>query len=158
MDDQVGKLIEPKPIAFSFDTPGWYVVGGLVFLLLLWIIYLLIKYYQSNLYRKHALQFLTNTESKLSEKKAFGELVYETQMLIKRIAMKRYGRKKVSGLRHDEWTSFINTTWREKSFDNEDEELLSQNIYMPLQHITAYQATAFTRKARRWVKKHKKHL
>jgi len=157
-DDSVGKLIEPAPVPFSFGAPGWYVVGALALALLIFCIYLLVMHYKSNRYRRNALQFLANTEDKFSTRQAFGELIYETHMLIKRIAMSRYGRKKVSSLRGDEWISFINTTWREKAFDNSDDELLTQTIYKPLVPVSAGQATAFTRKARRWIKKHKKHI
>jgi len=157
-DDPVGKLIEPAPVPFSFGAPGWYVVWGLALILLIFCIYLLVMHYKSNRYRRQALLFLANTEDKFSARQAFGELVYETHMLIKRIAMSRYGRRKVSGLRGDEWTSFINTTWREKSFNNDDDELLSQSIYKPLVPVSTEQATAFTKKARRWIKKHKKHI
>jgi hypothetical protein len=157
-DDPVGKLIEPAPVPFSFGAPGWYVLGGLGLLLLALCIYLLVKHYRSNLYRRRALAFLSDTESRFSTKEAFGDLVYETHMLIKRIAMSRYGRKKVSSLRGDEWISFINTTWHDKAFDNNDEELLTQTIYKPKVPVSAGQATAYTKKARRWIKKHKKNI
>jgi hypothetical protein len=157
-DDSVGKLIEPPPVPFSFGAPGWYALGAFAILLLAFCVYLLVLHYRSNLYRRHALAFLTDTEIKYSAKDAFGELVYETHMLIKRIAMSRYGRKKVSSLRGDEWIAFINTTWHDKAFDNADDELLTQTIYKPRVPVSAGQATAFTRKARRWIKKHKKHI
>ncbi|WP_259068109.1 DUF4381 domain-containing protein [Mucilaginibacter sp. X4EP1] len=156
MDQQVGKLIEPPPVPFSFEQPGWYVLGGLLVLLLALITWLLVKYYRKNRYRKHALQFLNNTEQTLSQVKEFDLLVYQAQMLIKQIAMARYGRHHVSGLRGDQWIAFINNTWREKSFDNSDVVLLNQNIYASEKSVSADEATNFTNKARRWIKKHKR--
>jgi hypothetical protein len=157
MDQQVGKLIEPPPVAFNFGAPGWYVLGGLFLVLIVLLTWLLVKYFKSNLYRKHALQFLNNTEQKLLPEKEFDLIVYQTQMLIKRVAMARYGRQNVSGLRGSQWTAFINTTWREKSFDDKDEELLNQNFYQPKQNISADEATNFVEKSRRWIKKHRKN-
>jgi len=156
MDQQVGKLIEPPPVPFSFEQPGWFVLGGLLVLLLVVITWLLVKYYHQNRYRKHALQFLNNTEQTLSQVKEFDLLIYQAQMLIKRIAMARYGRQNVSGLRGDQWIAFINSTWREKSFNNNDEALLNQNIYATGQPNSADEAANFTNKARRWIKKHKR--
>ncbi len=158
MDDQLGKLIEPKPVPFTFTTPGWYVVAGLIVLLLAGLVWLLIKQYQLNRYRKHALLLLADTEKKYTDQKAFDLLVYEVDLLIKRIAMSRYGRQNVSGLRDGQWTEFINRTWREKSFDAQDEVLLNQTIYQTKQEVTANEAQAFTQKTRRWIKKHKRHI
>ncbi len=156
MDQQVGKLIEPPPVPFSFKEPGWYVLGGLLLLLVALITWLLLKHYRENLYRKHALQFLNSEAQTLLQAKEFNLLVYQTQMLIKRIAMARYGRKNVSGLRGGQWITFINSTWREKSFNNNDEILLTQNIYATGQPISADEAAKFANKARRWIKKHKR--
>jgi hypothetical protein len=158
MDDQLGKLIEPQPVPFTFSAPGWYVLGGLILLLLIGLVILLIKYYQLNKYRKHALNFLANTEQKYIDLKAFDQLVYEANMLIKRIAMSRYGRQAVSGLRDGQWTDFINRTWREKSFDKSDETLINQTIYQSKDGISAEDAQAFTQKAKRWIRKHKRHI
>ncbi len=156
MDQQVGKLIEPPPVAFDFKAPGWYVLGVMFLLLIIFITWLAVKYYRRNLYRKHALQFLNNVEKLLLPVNEFDLLVYQTQMLIKRIAMTRYGRRNVSGLRGDEWIAFINATWREKSFDDNDEALLNQNIYAPQPTVSADEAAKFIEKARRWIKKHKR--
>jgi hypothetical protein len=157
MDDQVGKLIEPEPVPFSFTTPGWYVVGVLLLLLVVLCVFLLIKHYKNNLYRRCALAFLIEREKRLSLINASGRIVYETQMLIKRIAMNRYGRREVSGLREDKWIAFINSTWREKSFDEKDNELLSRGIYNSSLQITDETVSAFVEKAKRWIRKHKRH-
>jgi hypothetical protein len=158
MDDQLGKLIEPQPVPFTFTAPGWYVLGGLLVLLLIGLVVLIFKYYQLNKYRKHALHFLADTEQKCIDLKAFDMLVYEANMLIKRIAMSRYGRQTVSGLRDGQWTDFINRTWREKSFDAKDEALINQTIYQAQEGITAEDAQAFIQKAKRWIRKHKRHI
>ncbi|WCT09975.1 DUF4381 domain-containing protein [Mucilaginibacter jinjuensis] len=158
MDDQLGKLIEPKPVPFTFTAPGWYVVGGLIVLLLIGLVWLLIRQYQLNRYRKHALLLLANTEKKYTDEQAFDLLIYEADLLIKRIAMSRYGRQNVSGLRDGQWTAFINRTWHEKSFNEQDEVLLNQTIYQSKQVVTADEAQAFTQKAKRWIKKHKRHI
>jgi hypothetical protein len=100
MDNEVGKLIEPAPVAFSFSAPGWYVVGGLFLLSVFLVMYLIVRRYISNQYRRKALIFLADIEH---EHCSAGEMVYETNMLIKRIAMSRYGRQRVSALRADEW-------------------------------------------------------
>ncbi len=157
IDDQVGKLIEPIPVTFTFATPGWYVVGILLLLLLAGLIVLLIKYYQQNRYRKQALLLLLSTEKKYTDIQAFDLLVYEAYMLTKRIAMSLYGRQNVAGLRQSQWIEFINSTWRKKSFDANDEILLDQTIYQPEKLISADNALGFTNKVKQWIKTHKRH-
>ncbi len=158
MNDEAGKLIEPQPMAFSFSAPGWYVVAALALLLMLFAIYLLIRHYQNNRYRRVALQFLAGRERELSARNAVAQMVYETDMLVKRIAMARYGRHKVSGLRGRQWITFINSTWRERAFDDTDDQLLTEAIYLSSQPVPGDKATAFVAKAKRWIKYHKKHL
>jgi hypothetical protein len=156
MEEQTGKLIEPPPVAFSFSAPGWYVLGGLVLLAVLLVLLLAIRYYRSNRYRRDALRYLSEKQKELSSQNAFGMLVYESNMLVKRIAMSRYGRAKVAGLQAEQWIAFINTTWGERSFNDQEGQLLTRDIYS--QTVHPEQAVAFTSKAMRWIKKHKKHL
>lgn len=155
MPDPFGQLIEPSPVPFSFGAPGWYVVGVLIFLLLLVLAWLWLRHYLRNRYRKQALNWLAEKEAYCIRKQAYPELVYESNSLIKRIAMRKYGRAAVAGKRSTEWISYINGTWRESSFDAGDEQLLSRGLYAPAEGVSAEQARAFIDKTRRWIKKHK---
>jgi hypothetical protein len=154
MDNEVGKLIEPAPVPFTFDAPGWHVLGAILALLILLMILLLIRYFRLNLYRKHALVQLSTIEKDYTG--AFDIMVYQADLLIKRIAMARYGRHNVSGLRGNEWISFVNNKWHEKSFDSEDSRLLNQKIYQSAAPISGDEAGRFVQKTKRWIKKHKR--
>ncbi|HEY4323450.1 MAG TPA: DUF4381 domain-containing protein [Mucilaginibacter sp.] len=156
MEDQVGKLIEPAPVPFTFTAPGWYVLGGIAALLILFIVLLMIRYYRLNLYRKHALLQLSNIQQNYTTNGSFDLLVYEADLLIKRIAIARYGRQNVSGLRGNEWISFINKRWREKSFDSTDGQLLERKIYESGQPVSGDEASLFVQKTKRWIKNHKR--
>jgi hypothetical protein len=156
MSDEVGKLIEPAPVPFTFDAPGWYVVGAIAALLILFFVFLLIRHYRLNLYRRHALAQLSAIEKDFSAAGTFDIMVYQADLLVKRIAMARYGRQNVSGLRGNEWISFINNKWREKSFDCTDGQLLTQKIYQSTHPVSVDEASLFLQKTRRWIKRHKR--
>lgn len=155
MDDQFGNLIEPAPIGFSFGAPGWYVLGVLLFTLLFIVGWLLLRHYHRNFYRKKALNWLMEKETLCIRKQAYNELVYESNNLIKRIAMRLYGRAEVAGKRPAEWIPFINTTFRESSFDNQDMELLNKDLYASSGDISAEEARSFTDKTKHWIKNHR---
>ena len=53
-----GPLIEPDPIRFSFDTPGWYLLGGIIFILSCLLLIRVIKNYRKNAYRRDAIEKL----------------------------------------------------------------------------------------------------
>jgi hypothetical protein len=54
--NSIGQLIEPDPIGYSFNTPGWYMV--LVLLMLVAIIIGIVQYrkYKKNAYRREAVR------------------------------------------------------------------------------------------------------
>lgn len=155
MKDQIGELIEPAPIAFDYSAPGWKVLAGIFLLLVILLGWKVVSAYRKNIYREHALLQLMDLERVYLAVKAFDLLIYETNMLLKRIAMFRYGRQNVAGLRNEDWTDFINGTWHEKSFDSNDQELLTQVIYQSPSPISEKQAKDFSAKIARWIKKHK---
>jgi len=151
---EYGKLIEPQPVTFSFGAPGWYVLGVLCLLVILFVLWLLWRHHVKNKYRTEALQWLSTKEQSLTRQKNYAALVYETNMLLKRIAMSKYGRSNVAGKRGADWTSYINSTWRAKAFDETDEALLHEDIYC-LEAIKPGKATAFVNKAKQWIRRHK---
>lgn len=154
MDEQYDKLIEPSPVPFSFGAPGWYVLGVLCLLSLLFVVWLLWRHHVKNKYRTYALQWLSGKEQQYLPDKNYPALVYETTMLVKRIAMSRYGRNNVAGKRGNEFISYINATWKAKAFDDNDRVLFSSSIYS-MENIEPDKAAAFVSKAKQWIKQHR---
>ena len=56
-------LYEPDAIQFSFQTPGWYILFGLIGIVLLFIILKWIQNYTKNKYRREALKNLETIEN-----------------------------------------------------------------------------------------------
>lgn len=149
------ELIEPPPVKFSFDAPGWYVVGALLMLLLLASAILWYRHYKRNRYRAAALLQLAKKKELLIPQQQYDVLMYESDLLVKRVAMKKYGRNNVAGLTASQWIAYINQTWKEKSFTNEEGQLLSQKVYAFNNNISKEEAETFVEKSKRWIRKHR---
>ncbi len=148
----IGQLIEPTPVRFSFDAPGWYVAGGVLAVLLLTACIIAWRRYRRNRYRRAALRWLQSEEQRLTPAKEYARLVYAADMLVKRIAMQRYGRE-VSSLRGKDWSEYINKTWRSE-FTADDMKLLD-DLYLSETSVDADRAGAFVDKAKQWIKTHR---
>ncbi len=151
----VGQLIEPAPVRFSFDAPGWYVLGGIVLVLIFVSAYFAWRHYRKNRYRREALRWLQQAEQQFATTGDFMQLVYTAVMLIKRIAMQRYGRE-TSSLRGKEWLDLINQTWHH-SFTNDDLKLLD-SLYLSPGEIDAEYANSFVGRTKYWIKTHRYEL
>ncbi|MDH7459766.1 DUF4381 domain-containing protein [Chitinophagaceae bacterium 26-R-25] len=156
MDEtQFGQLIEPSPVKFTYSTPGWYVLGALLLLLLIVVAWLLVRHYIRNRYRREAIKNLQQIEGMYAANNNYTDLVYETNMLAKRVAMSRYGRHSVAGLRGEEWINYMNSKWRKKSFNANDALLLANNLYT-FSPLPAEQASLFVSKTKDWIRQHRK--
>lgn len=155
--NEFGNLIEPPPVPFRFGAPGWYVAASLLLLALVFIAWLWAKYYRRNAYRRDALQWLQQQETKLLQGGSVHKHTYETNMLLKRIAMYRYNRTRVASLRGSEWLQLLNKTMKRQLFNEGDEQLLQQAVYEQKSAIQPAIAAGFTAKSKTWIQHHRYH-
>ena len=106
MNIDLGPLYEPNAVRFSFETPGWYLLGG--FLLLFAVLFFLkwLKRYQKNKYRREALKTIARIEQNLqnpNESNQFNDIL----ILLKLVAIKAFGRQEVAQLYGNEWLEFL---------------------------------------------------
>lgn len=155
--NEFGNIIEPPPVPFRFGAPGWYVLAALIVLLLTAATILLVKRHERNSYRRQAIRWLQAREAALLPNGALLQLVYESNMLLKRIAMQRYGRRQVAELSGQEWLSMLNKTLHRPLFDDKDQALLSGRLYDPHAGIAPGEATDFAAKSKNWIQHHRYH-
>ncbi len=149
---QIGNPIEPASVKFTFSAPGWYVSEGLLITILLITAYLLWQHYQRNRYRRQALQWLRKQESSLLPANESGKLLYETDTLMKRIALQHYQRDTVAGLQGSEWIAFLNQTCKTALFDETDVQCLKR-LYAK-DTIDKHEIDLFINKTKKWIKTH----
>lgn len=147
---ELDPLVEPDPVTFTFDSPGWYVVGGILFILICWALVRGIKRYRKNKYRREALRSLSELMVEVPNNAE--HLLFEIRVLLKRVAIYKFGRTKVASLSGLEWLQFLENTGRKTPFTDceilihQDKDWIKDNIdeLLPV-------AVALTKK---WLKTH----
>jgi hypothetical protein len=93
-------LYEPPPVLFRFETPGWCILAGILFIILLIITILRFRKYIKNKYRRKALYELEH--GSLSVPQIF--------VILKNTAMSAFGREKAGSLYGNDWLTFLDKT------------------------------------------------
>lgn len=94
-------VVEPQVIPFTPQTPGWWVVAGLVLALVLISSWRTVQSRRRNRYRREALVVLQAIEANPDATGA------QIALLLKRTALAAYPRKQVASLHGAEWASFL---------------------------------------------------
>jgi hypothetical protein len=114
-------VIVPPPVPWWPPAPGWVVIGLLLILALGYWIIRAIRHWQSNCYRREALELLENVHS------SGGELA----TLIKRVALSVYPRARVASLTGEQWLTFLDQTGRTDAFTKGSGRWIARLAYEP---------------------------
>ena len=149
----IGNLIEPESISYSFNTPGWYLVFGLILLAIIIVAFIQFRKYKKNEYRRQAISEIENI--KQIENRT--ESILQLNNLLKIIAIQIYGRTKVAALYGKQWFGFlassINKTENipKNSFDDFAKALYNKDFFLNDNQYNSLVSFAIL-----WVKNHKK--
>jgi len=146
----LGQLIEPDPVPYSFNTPGWYAVLILLLIIFLLIAFFQYRKYRRNAYRREALQKLEQIEN------SGYSVVYAINLLLKTLAIQLFGRRTVADLHGPTWFLFLSSKLEkhpgltDQSID--EYTLALYNDQFQLDEKRRKELVAF---ARLWILKHK---
>lgn len=140
---ELGKLYEPDPVGFSFETTGWPILGGLVFLGAMIAGYFWYRHYRRNHYRRDALKRLALVKQ---------DQALEIFVVLKRTAIHAFGRERVGTLSGTDWLKFLESTGKNVRMLGQDKQIQSA-IYQnePLPSDAHRQIMS---NAKLWVKTH----
>lgn len=96
-------LYEPPPVPFSFEAPGWYVLGGILLVSATLFVLFRIRRYMKNRYRRDALRELDSLDPA-------ADIFPQLFVVLKRTAIYAFGRNKVAPLYGTAWLSFLEKT------------------------------------------------
>ncbi len=150
---QLSPYMEPSPVRFTFDSPGWYAVGVLLILAALSVLFLWVRHYYRNRYRRIAIALLEDNEKQALASEEYGKLVYNANMIAKQICIRLYGRQDTAPLRDSPWVIFLNKTSAPNTFSTADAQII-RAIYDPKIRIEKQQALNFAGKIKYWIRKH----
>lgn len=147
----IGQLIEPESIAYSFNTLGWYLVLGLLVLIVLFVAILQYRKYRKNAYRREAVAQINDFIQQKNE-----NVVFELNELLKRMTIVLYGRKKVASLYGLEWFNFlVSTSKKQSSVSTENFNEFTKALYNNSYELTETQVTELAEFAILWVENHR---
>ena len=127
---ELGPILEPDPIQFSFDTPGWYILGFLIFLAIILLSIRWIKQYKNNTYRREAIKELNQINPSGSANE-LGPQLSQLLVILKMVALKAYGRENVATLDGKPWLVFLESKAKNTPF-SKFETIISNSIYKNL--------------------------
>ncbi|WP_430817842.1 DUF4381 domain-containing protein [Carboxylicivirga sp. RSCT41] len=123
----IGELMEPAPVPFSFEAPGWYILLTLFGLLLIIAVIRQIIRYRKNKYRREAvalLKALAQSHSPGAHK------LFKTLEILKRVAIHSYGREEQTALNGLSWLTFLERKNKDKAvFSPDIEKVVLDSVY-----------------------------
>jgi hypothetical protein len=151
------EVAPPEPAPWWPPAPGWYALGALLLLVLLWILWRGVTRWRANAYRREALQHLHRLEARaLSEGGA--RALAELPALLKRVALASFPRAEVASVTGDAWLGFLDGNLGTTEFTRGAGRRLSALAYDQSSAVglSPEDARALIRLARRWVRRHPK--
>ncbi len=142
-------IIIPPAISNWPLAPGWYALALLVFA---YGFHVGIRYwdrYQTNLYRREALQILDKVKLEENSTLQINSLL----SIMKRVGIQHFGRKDVASLSHNEWWDFVEK-YSKVNAGTDIRELSQKVLYSPNVKITHNDVEAFSKVAKVWIDTH----
>lgn len=146
-----GPLIEPGPVKFTFEAPGWYILAAIILVVCVvscirWLIN-----YRKNAYRREALGKIHDLAQR-SHTASEVDVILELLTLLKRAALIAFGRQAVASLSGNEWFAYLESKGKNTRF-TQFEPTISAHIYsgIPVDPATVQEFTQLTKK---WIKTH----
>ena len=146
---QLHDIIIPPAVSTWPLAPGWY---ALALLVLAYGIHIGLKRwsaYRKNLYRREALQELSQIASEEESVSQIKALL----SLMKRVALKHFGREKVAALSDDAWWSFVEKHSKAQ-VDAEVREFSQKALYGSDVQVASDEVSALAKVAKIWITTH----
>ena len=146
--DLMHALVMPEPVAWLPETPGWWIVFGWLFAVLILAAWQLARRRRLNRYRRDALAELRAIEARTEVDAT--EFAQRVAALLKRTALVAYPRKQVAALCGSEWARFLRESANDDRQIADAAEMLAAAAYRP-----DADGRALCKPARRWIRFHR---
>lgn len=147
------KIVETKPpndISWLPQTLGWQMVFSFSLIYLAYRIYLGIKAYQENKYRRDALKWLANFDS--DDESFYRQL----PALIRKTAIAAFGRNQVVPLSGAPWEQWLDAHCEQTNFSKQCPLMLHQLAFAKQITFSLDEKQALKRQVSLWIKHHRR--
>lgn len=144
-------LYEPAAVQFSFQTPGWYILLALVVVFIIVFLIKWIRHYNRNRYRREALKNLRTIENHFNSK-ADVSYLNEVFVLLKYVAIQKFGREMVAQLFGENWLKFLEEKGKKTPFQKHA-TIVSAVLYQSGE-VNSAEAKQIIELTRKWIKTH----
>jgi hypothetical protein len=114
---QLHELYEPAPVTFRLETPGWFILAGILLVVAILLAIRRIRKHIHNRYRREALKELENLENT-------AEVFPSLLVVLKKTAIHAFGRDQVGHLYGMEWLSFLEKTGKDVRMTDYGEQIM----------------------------------
>jgi hypothetical protein len=140
--DKLHGFYQPPPVPWTPQTLGWYIVFGILALLVVWLTIWKIRNWRRNRYRREALRELTSASPE------------QLSGLLKRTALAAWPREHVASLSGDKWIDFLVESSDIPSFRENPGRLIEQ-IAFASASLSSEDETVLRDLSKRWVRRHR---
>lgn len=147
---EVLDFIPPEKIDMSPTGPGWYVLGGIISLLILVILIREYSHFLKNTYKRVATR---DIDTIVTNNLSLQESVYQINTTLKRVAITSYDRDQVAHLNGQTWIDFLNEHWK-GNFTDKESELLMDAAYMKPSENSSEVLSQLIQSSKKWIKNH----
>ncbi|BDD02397.1 DUF4381 domain-containing protein [Persicobacter psychrovividus] len=149
----IGSLMEPATIPFTFDAPAWSVLWICLFVTAISLILRLIKQYKKRQYRREAVRQIENIfQGGFTE----DQMIFRLALILKQVSVLSYGREQVGMLDGHQWFDFLSKrNHQQPVFEPTSQSVFIEQLYKG-KHTNIDQQTLldFKKSAIKWIKNH----
>ncbi len=128
---------------------GWWLVAGLLALLIVGLVIFIRHRLARSAPRRHALAMLEKIQSIAVDKQHVQPCVQELSRLLRRVVLKRYPRIQTAGLTGDDWLRFLDETGATDQFTRGHGRVLASAPYSSSSNVDISKLTVLIEK---WIR------
>jgi hypothetical protein len=140
--DRLAEPPQPPPISMTPQTAGWLVLAAILLVAILWAIYVGIRRWKANAYRRAAL----------AELDAAGDDPAAIAAVVRRTALAAWPRDDVASLTGEAWLAFLDRTGGDGDFSSASGRAM---LSAPYQRAASEPDEGLGRLAGQWIRRHR---
>lgn len=146
-------IVTPTPVSWLPQTWGWGLLAGIILALLATWVFIALRRYRRNAYRREALRILETIQADMATPERRSDGVRKISALLKQTALAAWPRESVAAITLDRWTAFLRG-----SVNGKEEQSLTSALALEYrasgEALSDEACDEVIANARQWIEKH----